>query len=243
MIKKAAVYTGTRNIYEDMLASAKSLIAHSDVDKVHFLIEDDTFPYEVPKDLIEVTNISDQTYFAPNSINMNSRFTYMALIRSAFSDIFPNYERILSLDCDTFCLRDVSKLWELPIDDYYFAASREPHRCVAKMLYTNVGVCLMNLEKMRESGKGEEYVDVLNRQEFTFIDQDCMNYLSQGYIYDMNSEFNANEYTVACQNPRILHFAGIKSYIWHRNEYYKKYRNASWDDVMKERKLNLEYPK
>lgn len=242
-MEKIAVYTGTRNIYEDMLAASKSLVANSDVDKIYFLIEDDSFPFDIPEDIIETRNISDQKYFADDSVNMKSKFTYMALIRSAFSDIFPEHDRILSLDCDTFCVRDVSDIWTLPIDDYYFAASREPHRCVAKMLYTNVGVCLMNLEKMRETGKGMEYIDVLNRQEFTFIDQDCMNYLSQGYIYDMHSEFNANDWTVACQNPRIKHFAGIKSYIWHKNELFKRYNAASWNDILMERKMNLKYPK
>lgn len=239
---KYAVYTGTRNIYRDMLASAKSLVAHSDVDKIHFLIEDDEFPYDIPSDLIETRNISNQTYFPENGPNSTSKFTYMALIRSAFSDVFQEYDRILSLDCDIFCVKDVSKIWELPIDDYYFSASRETHRSKHGLLYTNVGVCLMNLEHMRETYKGEEYVNVLNRQRFTWIDQDVMNYLSQGYIYDMNSEFNANEWTVPCQNPRIIHFAGIKNYIWHRNEKFKHYDRATWDEVMIERKQNLEYP-
>lgn len=239
---KHAVYTGTRNIYSDMIASAKSLIAHSDVDKVHLMIEDDKFPDDIPENIIVVHNVKDQTYFPPNGPNMNSKFTYMALIRSAFSDIFPNYDRILSLDCDTFCVRDVSKIWELPIDDYYFAACREPHRSKNGLLYTNIGVCLMNLEKMRETYKGEEYVDILNRQRFTWIDQDVMNYASQGHIYDLHSEFNANEWTVPCTNPRIIHFAGIKSYIWHRNEVYRKYSNMTWDEVMKERKYNKDYP-
>ena len=70
-----------------------------------------------------------------------------------------------------------------------------------------------------------------------------MNYLSQGYIYDMNSEFNANDWTMPCQNARIKHFAGVKSYVWHKDEAYKKYHNASWDDIFLERKLNKDYPK
>ena len=37
---KAAVYAGTRNVYEDMIPSMKSLLIHSDVNKVYFLIED-----------------------------------------------------------------------------------------------------------------------------------------------------------------------------------------------------------
>ena len=53
---KVAVYTGSSNIYEDMLICAKSLVAHSDVEKIFFLIEDDGFPYDIP-DLIETKNV------------------------------------------------------------------------------------------------------------------------------------------------------------------------------------------
>ena len=42
---KAAVYTGTRNLYKQMVVAVKSLIRNSDVDKIYLLIEDDEFPY------------------------------------------------------------------------------------------------------------------------------------------------------------------------------------------------------
>ena len=54
---RAAVYCGTRNLYQDMMTAAKSLIIHSDVEKIYFLMEDDQFPYELPKE-IECINIS-----------------------------------------------------------------------------------------------------------------------------------------------------------------------------------------
>jgi hypothetical protein len=38
---RAAVYSGTRNIYDKMLIAAKSLLMHSNVEKIYFLIEDD----------------------------------------------------------------------------------------------------------------------------------------------------------------------------------------------------------
>jgi hypothetical protein len=31
-----------------MVTAAKSLLIHSNVDKIYFLIEDDNFPYELP---------------------------------------------------------------------------------------------------------------------------------------------------------------------------------------------------
>lgn len=41
-----------------MLTAAKSLLIHSNVDKIYFLIEDDIFPYDTPVE-IECINISN----------------------------------------------------------------------------------------------------------------------------------------------------------------------------------------
>ena len=240
ILDKIAVYTGSRNIYEDMLVASKSLIAHSDVDKVYFLIEDDIFPYDIPS-IIKTKNVSDQEYFNPWSPNSTTKFTYFAMMRAALAHEFPEYDRLLSLDCDTIVVRDVSQIWNLPINDYYFAASKEPGRSEFGLTYTNVGVALMNLNKLRD-GKADECIDVLNRQQFKFVDQDVMNYLCAGYVYDMHSEYNANEYTTPVQNPRIIHFAGMKRDRWHRHPTVKKYNVMSWDEVFAMRKQNKEYP-
>jgi len=240
-MEKVAVYTGSRNLYKDMVTCAKSLIAHSDVEKIYFLIEDDELSLDIP-DLIETRNVSDQEYFDFWGPNMKSKFTYFAMMRAALPKEFPELDKILSLDCDTICIRNVSDIWNLPIGDSYFAASKEAHRSVAGMLYTNVGVALMNLKRQRETKKTDEYIDILNRQQFVYLDQDVMNYLSQGYIYDMNSEFNANEWTNPCYNPRIIHFAGIKADVWHKHPKAKMYQQMSWDEVFAEQKRNLMYP-
>ena len=68
---KAAAYTGTRNLYSGMVPAVKSLLAHSDVEKVYLLIEDDEFPYYLP-DCVETVNVSNQTYFRPGGPNMVS---------------------------------------------------------------------------------------------------------------------------------------------------------------------------
>ena len=82
---KCAVYTGSKNIYEDMLVCSKSLIANSDVNKIYFLIEDDIFPFETPDDIIEPINVSDQEYFNFWGPNMKTKFTYFAMMRAALA--------------------------------------------------------------------------------------------------------------------------------------------------------------
>ena len=43
-MRRVAVYMGTRNYYDMMVIAAKSLLSHTRMDRVWFLIEDDEFP-------------------------------------------------------------------------------------------------------------------------------------------------------------------------------------------------------
>lgn len=226
---KAAVYTGTRNLYKQMETAAKSLLINSDVDKIYFLIEDDEFPYELP-DCIETRNMSGQTFFKPDGPNMKSHFTYFAMLRAALCYIFPDLDVILSLDTDTVVDADISGLWDLDLDGYYFAASREPQRCIGGLLYTNAGVTLFNLKKLRD-GKAQEAIDVLNTTEFKWLDQDVLNYLCQGRILDLDSSYNVNAYTVPTRIYKILHYAGVPNETFRTFKDYKKYKNIQFSDI------------
>lgn len=48
MAERVVVYAGTRNLYHDMVVSAKSLLCHDGADRIIFLIEDDAFPECLP---------------------------------------------------------------------------------------------------------------------------------------------------------------------------------------------------
>lgn len=227
-----AAYTGTRNIYGDMEACAKSLVANSAVDVVHFLIEDAEFPHELPS-IVQCHDVSEQTIFPQGGPNMTSKFSYMALMRVALCYVIPDASRVLSLDCDTFCRRNVTAIWDLPIGDCYFSASPEWHRSKNGMQYCNAGVTLFNLKKMRD-GKARECIDVLNRRRFTWVDQDVMNYLCQGRIHEMPSWFNSNHWTDkgVDKDPAIIHYAGKKRGEWVNEPDAAFWRNMTWEEAM-----------
>ena len=124
---KAAVYCGTRNTYDDMLPAIKSLVSHSDVDKIYLLIEDDVFPHELP-DYVETINVSGQEYFTKDGPNYNNGWTYMVLMRAALHRVFLEHDTILSLDIDTIVAKDIFELWDYDIEDCYLAAVKEPHK-------------------------------------------------------------------------------------------------------------------
>lgn len=227
-MQKVAAYTGTRNLYPYMIASAKSLLMNSDVEKIYFLIEDDSVGEKIPKE-IECINVSGQTYFRPDGANMNTHFTYMTMMRSVYALMFPDLDRILSLDVDIFVDSDISDVWELPIDDYYYAASKEPLKSRSDFLYVNVGVALYNLDKLRD-GKVHEVINTLNEKKYGCPDQDAFAELCQGHIYEMPSDYNPTRYTLPTSTPKVVHYAGFKN--WFNFKEATEYAKIPFSEVM-----------
>ena len=228
---KHAAYCGTRNIYGDMETAAKSLIANSDVDRVHFVIEDAVFPRELPG-IIECHDVSGQEWFKPDGANATTRFTYMDMMRAVLCHVLPDVDIVLSLDADTICIDGVSELWDVDVSCCYFAATQEKWALQRPGLdYCNIGVMLQNLDLMRECGKACETADVLDVHRFEWPCQDALNYLCQGYIGHLPSGYNHCPWVVDDGSPvKIVHYAARND--WRDEPIVRKYRNMSWERVM-----------
>ena len=234
---KVAVYSGTRNLYADMVTAAKSLIANSSVDKVFFLVEDDVFPYVLPG-MIETMNVSGQRFFTKGCANFTTDFTYMSLLRVCYTKLFPEVEKVLQLDVDTVVVDNIDALWDVDLTGKWFAACPEPLSTYKPYgpKYYNIGVAMFNLEQIRKDGADERLIDFLNTVKVPYIDQDAWNRYGIGKAVELESRFNESSVTGYTENPAIVHFAGIKK--WqnspraNRREYLKKYREMSWEDVL-----------
>lgn len=233
---KAAVYSGSRNLYADMVTAAKSLIANSSVEKVFFLIEDDEFPYELPE-IIETMNVSGQRFFTKGGANFLTSFTYMSLLRVCYTKLFPDLDKVLQLDVDTVVVDNIDPLWDVDMTGKWFAACLE-HLSTYKPYgpkYYNIGVSMFNLEQIRKDKVDEKLIDFLNAVKVPYIDQDAWNRFGIGKDVKLETRFNETIVTGFTEEPAIVHFAGIKG--WQsspkasRREYLKKYREMSWEDV------------
>ena len=222
---RAAVYCGTRNVYQDMIPSMKSLLIHSNVEKIYFLIEDDEFPYELPPE-VECINVSNQQWFNVETCpNMKNRCSYMVLLRVVFTKIFPNLDKILTIDNDTIVKANISELWDLDMTDYYFAGATEPQYTKGKITYINMGVAMINLQKLRDDHMDELLLHNLNTYYYLNAEQGCINDTCQGYILPIGSEYNVNKYTHKNQvvvSTKIAHFAANPK--WREIPLIEKYR-------------------
>lgn len=223
---RAAAYSGTRNIYQQMLTAAKSLLMHSNVEKIYFLIEDDNFPFEIPSE-IECINISNQTYFPKDGPNFNNVLTYMVLIRAAYTKMFPDLDRILSIDMDAIVNENISNLWDLDLTDYYIAAVEERELSKAEGSYFNMGVAMMNLEKIRKDKKDDEIIDALNTYWYRYKEQDCFNEFFRGHALILPSDYNCCLQADEPQHEKVTHFAGL--YKLDKFPHFNYYKNLSND--------------
>ena len=230
------VYCGTYDVYMNMIASLKSLLCTTPVDKVYFLTEDDReyFPYKLP-DIVEVINVKDQNFFPPDGPNYNNSWTYMCMMRAIYPELFVNYHKILSLDIDVVIDDNVSDLWDYDLSDYYLAGvpERQRQKKSTDPLYINFGVVMMNLDKLRQDRKQDEIIRLLNTQKIDCPEQGAFNRACAGHILELPSDYNYTTYshiTGDAQNERIIHYAGQK--FWRHYSMVKKYADLDWNEVM-----------
>lgn len=223
---KVAVYAGTKNLYSDMATAAKSLANNSSVDLIYFLIEDSEFPYYLP-DYIRCIDVSGQKFFSKSGPNVYRLWTWMVLMRAVLSKIFPEHDRILSLDVDTIVKKNIDELWDICPDNKYLAGCIEPSKSKLNKPYINMGVVVFNLRMLRDTKMDDKIISRLNRDKFNFAEQDCINLLCENFIETIPSIYNSNNYTELCREPKIRHYANEKD--WRNKEDVKYYRNLSWD--------------
>lgn len=225
------LYAVTRNLYQDMIVSLKSLIYHTKIDNVYLFIEDDRFPYELP-DFIKTINVSDQKWFFENGPNVKNRCTYMVMMRVVAGE-YMDCDTVLSMDYDTIVKKDISPIFDNDISDLYFAAVREPEKYFPQVPnYYNFGVALLNLKNIEHIEKIA--VSLLNTAYFSLVEQDVMNILCQERILELPNKYNANAYTGKFDEKDVIikHYPGKEKWQFHADLDYKKFLIMPWKEVL-----------
>ena len=219
------VYALTRNVYEWILPSIRSLKEHNPKAKVYILCEDDKFPYELPKfeKPVTVINVSGQTYFPKDGVNYNNSFKYINLLKVRYPSILPDVDRVIHLDIDTIVCDDLSYLYNAYLGDKWFAAVQEykGHYSPFGTQYCNAGVMLINLGQMRKDGIEQEMQDYLNTVKQPWADQDAWNKygLRHNKIIPLAVNYNESQMTGYTDNPIIVHYCGYRNWWTNQNMY------------------------
>ena len=196
---------------------------------------------------ITFDNISKNIEKISESFRNLYHFSLATYYRLFIESLFPQYSKILYLDCDIVVLGDVSKLWEVDLGDNmlagvvegFIASTKEFREYAQKAVgvdpdkYINAGILSINLDKFRENKIEEKFTYLLSTYNFDTVDPDQMylNYLCKDKILYLPCDWN---FTAAYEKPvekiNIVHYALAKKpwqfdnvtndvYFW---EYAKK---------------------
>jgi lipopolysaccharide biosynthesis glycosyltransferase len=174
-----------------------------------------------------------------------SRVTYY---RRFIASLFPQYDKIVYLDCDLVVLGDISELYNMEMGDNILGGAPErfvqttaEFREYAKTAvgvdpdgYINAGVLLMNLKAFRENMIEEKFLELITKFDFDLLDPDqaYLNYLCDGKILPLKNGWNKEPIPEACEGKKnIVHYALYKK-PWQYDdvmygEYFWKYAKES----------------
>lgn len=223
------VYALTRNVYEWLLPSIRSLAEQHPDARVFILCEDDEFPLELPIKA-EIINVRDQRWFPESGVNYHNMFTYINLLKVVYPSILP-VDKVIHLDIDTVIVDKLDEFWNTDVTDKWFAAVPE-YKGSYKPFgndYYNMGVALINLRQMFEDNIEPIMVHYLNTISQPWADQDAWNRygLENDKIIKLPVRFNESDVTGKTDNPAIIHFCSKQDWYSNRSidrhDYLERY--------------------
>lgn len=199
----------------------------------------------------DVTNLYKQEF--EGSANETAYCTPYTLLR-LLADLDPTMpDKILYLDIDMMVGGDISKLYNIDIENYEYAAVKEKYGSwIIRPDYINAGMLLMNLKKMKETKLLEKAREKIKHKKMLFADQDAIFWTTTSKkiiprIYNEQSRFNKKDTIICHFCKRMLWFPyprteNIKQ--WQVENVHKILKCHAFDNDLEEyRKYKKEYTK
>lgn len=158
---------------------------------------------------IDVTKEYEEEFLG--TVNENAYCTPYTLLRLLADKKEEIPDKILYLDIDIMVGNDLTKLYNIDITNYEYAAVKEKYGCwIIRPDYINAGMLLLNMKKIKETGLLEKARNLLKRRKLLFADQDAIFWsttkkLILPRIYNEQSKFNKKD-TVICHFCKRLMF-------------------------------------
>ena len=180
-----------------------------------------------------------------------------AYFRLFIETAFPQYDKIIYLDCDVVLLNDVAKLYKIELGDNLVAAAFEQNTNRDPMFtnyvkdiigipsdtYFNSGVMVMNLKEFRNYGVQNRFINMLTTYNFDSLapDQEYLNVICHGRVKYLPTGWNKQSFPEAPEGDlNLCHFA-LANKPWHykdtiNSEYFWKYAKYSefYDQILDE---------
>lgn len=150
---------------------------------------------------IDVTNLYEEEF--GHCKNENAYCTPYTLLRLLADKVEDLPDKILYLDIDMMAGDDISKLYNIDISDYEYAAVKEKYgHLIIRYDYINAGMLLLNMNKIKETGLLEKARKLIKTRKLLFADQDAIFWSTKKKLllprkFNEQAKFNKKD-TVIC---------------------------------------------
>ena len=177
---------------------------------------------------VDVTEIYEREF--AHCKNENAYCTPYTLLR-LLADLVPDMPgKLLYLDIDMMIGDDISKLYNIDISDYEYAAVKEKYGCwLIRPDYINAGMLLLNMEKIQETCLLAKAREKIKNKKMLFADQDAIYWSTTKKLllprkFNEQSKFNRKDTVVChfCKRLMFLPYPHTENFKqWHINEVHK----------------------
>lgn len=190
---------------------------------------------------VDVTDIYEKEF--ANCKNENAYCTPYTLLR-LLADLVPDMpEKLLYLDIDMMIGDDISKLYNIDVTDYEYAAVKEKYGCwLIRPDYINAGMLLLNMKKIAETCLLVKARERIKNKKMLFADQDAIFWSTTKKLllprkFNEQSKFNRKDTVVChfCKRLMFLPYPHTENFKqWHINEVHKVLKCYAFDDDLNE---------
>lgn len=178
-----------------------------------------------------------------NCANENAYCTPYTLLR-LLADLVPNMpSKLLYLDIDMMIGDDITKLYNIDVSNYEYAAVKEKYGSwLIRPDYINAGMLLLNMEKIKETGLLKKARHLIKNKKMLFADQDAIfrsttKKLLLPRIFNEQSKFNKKDTVVChfCKRLMLLPYPHTENFKqWNVEEVHKVLKCYSFDEDLEE---------
>ena len=182
---------------------------------------------EKPGVKIDFIDISSEVETIKSRFKNVYHFSVVTYYRLFIASLFPQYDKVIYLDCDLVVLGDIAELYNIDLGSNIlgagpemFVQSTKEFRIYAEKAlgvdpdgYVNAGVLLMNLKEFRSEKIEEKFVELITNYDFDLLDPDqaYLNYLCENKIHILPNGWNKEPMPIPCEGKKnIVHYALYK---------------------------------
>ena len=190
---------------------------------------------------IDVTDIYDREF--AKCKNEDAYCTPYTLLR-LLADLVPDMpEKLLYLDIDMMIGDDISKLYNIDVSDYEYAAVKEKYGCwLIRPDYINAGMLLFNMKKIVDTCLLAKARERIKNKKMLIADQDAIFWSTTKKLllprkFNEQSKFNRKDTVVChfCKRLMFLPYPHTENFKqWNINEVHKVLKCHAFDDDLQE---------